>query len=881
MKKLLSMLLVVAMVLGLGIPAFAADDAASKAADQAKILGLIVGNEYGDQQLDKALTRQEMAVIMYALYNGGKRMDDATLKTWNQNANILTAVVKDMADVASWAKPYVAWTWSNNVFAGNGQGYFNPKANLSVVECAVLMLRALGADEVIHAGCATPDVNCKWNENTILTGMAIELFADVASIDYTKAITRSDIAVMLENMLATNSYDDAADTFTGAKAMQGYYGAADLAGLKKTELFVKTQVNNNGTPDKAEDDFIELVTADAEVIKAAGNFNADMLYKEYSWYQSGNTVLTAPEQTTGWTTLIGEKSTLKAEAAWAEDAKTNAIATLKLGNGSYTFEKKALAASSNVDFTIAAYYLYTNMAVVPAVSADLAVVNVAAAADKKLTATAFSLADINDDDTVIIYCNKDNILVLTAKTYYGWIKSTTTDGVTTLSDVDAPGENVSFCKYTYDANGAIKVLDTIEGKSVANYAITGTVNNSSEYTLKYGETTLVFPDTNVDAWNVTLGGTKAAYVYNNLISETGVVDSKNAYVYIDGNKLVGVELRTPTAETPIVQTYYYGYTAPTSTDLAIQYLLNVTTGEFVDFNNFKVSGVELSTITSSGFYTNTNGATVSDSDKDLVLVATSGNAPVNVTQYLGGEYAGKIWVGGAEKAVGNEKNKYNIVCVDTELKTLLNGEDAKQVAILVTAADANTIGKYVVYDVVKASKAPTATSAFYYISDYTTSKNADGKTSVTVNAIDVKNIANVTLNYADITKVTGLQTGLVKVTNNVDGTYTIAPAAESTGWTTLGNVTQYIGGTTYGNKVWIGGVEYTIVDAYAQAGNSVAANDKVLANKYIVLNGDALTQLLAGSEVKQVVITNGKTDKDAVAVVVAADMVAKLVYVAP
>ena len=130
MKKILSLVLVVVLVLGM-MPVFAAGETGAEKLYQH---GFIAGDN-GDLMVNKALTRAEMAVLMAEL-NGVK----------TEAANY--AAPANFSDVAAgkWYTPYVAYGQQQGWFAGYPDGTFKPEASMTGQEFAAVLMNALKYD---------------------------------------------------------------------------------------------------------------------------------------------------------------------------------------------------------------------------------------------------------------------------------------------------------------------------------------------------------------------------------------------------------------------------------------------------------------------------------------------------------------------------------------------------------------------------------------------------------------------------------------------------------------------------------------------------------------------------------------------------------------
>lgn len=132
MKRRLSLLLAVVMILGSFSFAFAADEV-----DPAKFLEenkILVGDKSGDLMLDKPLLRRDAVVILSRLMKAedeAKNFEEEGLPTF-----------KDITD--KYYTPYLAWAQSNKYIKGHTEERFGFNDNLTTKEFATVLLRALG-----------------------------------------------------------------------------------------------------------------------------------------------------------------------------------------------------------------------------------------------------------------------------------------------------------------------------------------------------------------------------------------------------------------------------------------------------------------------------------------------------------------------------------------------------------------------------------------------------------------------------------------------------------------------------------------------------------------------------------------------------------------
>ena len=136
MKRLISLLLVLAMALSLLCTVSAASPEATEAADALHDLGLFQGvgtNQDGtpNYDLDRAPNRYEAVTMLVRLL--GKE-EEAKAGTWNT----------PFTDVAEWAKPYVGYAYDNGLTNGISADKFGGTNLVTASQYITFVLRALG-----------------------------------------------------------------------------------------------------------------------------------------------------------------------------------------------------------------------------------------------------------------------------------------------------------------------------------------------------------------------------------------------------------------------------------------------------------------------------------------------------------------------------------------------------------------------------------------------------------------------------------------------------------------------------------------------------------------------------------------------------------------
>ena len=136
MKKLISILLVLVLLLAFMPAVLAADAEEVAAADFLYALGLFKGtgtDVYGKPiyDLDRAPNRAEAVTMLVRLL--GKE-EEATEGSWDI----------PFTDVADWAKPYVGYAYANGLTNGTGADTFSGTAPVTAAQYLTFVLRALG-----------------------------------------------------------------------------------------------------------------------------------------------------------------------------------------------------------------------------------------------------------------------------------------------------------------------------------------------------------------------------------------------------------------------------------------------------------------------------------------------------------------------------------------------------------------------------------------------------------------------------------------------------------------------------------------------------------------------------------------------------------------
>ena len=182
LKRALSLALASVMLLGMMVVGTSASytDVDSKdnleAIEVLKAVGVMTGDDKGNFNPDKMVSRNEMAVVMCNLLG---------LKTGGSHP---------FTDVPAWAAPYVAACYNNGIIAGISANKFGGDANVTAVQAGLMVMKALG-----YFGYAG-EFGDSWKLSVVKQADKINLYDGINA--YTDQImTRNEIAQMVLNAL--------------------------------------------------------------------------------------------------------------------------------------------------------------------------------------------------------------------------------------------------------------------------------------------------------------------------------------------------------------------------------------------------------------------------------------------------------------------------------------------------------------------------------------------------------------------------------------------------------------------------------------------------------------------------------------------------------
>lgn len=196
MKRIVSLVLALSMVLSMFTSAFAAttlpdvEGTDYESAVSALVeLGIVNGYEDGEYKAAKTVTRAEMAKFL-------------VVSAGLEPAADVNKGATNFADVSAnhWATGYINVASQYGYINGYPDGTFSPDATVSYAEAVTMAIRVLGYKSVVEA-------KGTWPTNYIAKAQELKVLEDVKYNKYTDGATRGNVALLVWNMLTTNMWD--------------------------------------------------------------------------------------------------------------------------------------------------------------------------------------------------------------------------------------------------------------------------------------------------------------------------------------------------------------------------------------------------------------------------------------------------------------------------------------------------------------------------------------------------------------------------------------------------------------------------------------------------------------------------------------------------
>ena len=546
LKRALSLALASVMLLGMMVVGTSASytDVDSKdnleAIEVLKLVGVMTGDDKGNFNPDKMVSRNEMAVVMCNLLG---------LKTGGSHP---------FTDVPAWAAPYVAACYNNGIIAGISANKFGGDANVTAVQAGLMVMKALG-----YFGYAG-EFGDSWKLATVKQADKINLYDGINA--YTdQVMTRNEIAKMVLNALEctvqvvteqggvsvdgngisvnvkpTYDYQDAANN-SGKD-----YGGGNVRTMQLCEKLygndLKKDTSNNttdafGRPATKWTYNNDSVTCpDAPDAVYTASVKGKKIYEDLGKPSTVTTPAANAKEdggtysipagfaiASGNNTEIGDKGTLT-EVYYDKDTKT---ATIVLIN---TYVAKVTDCDKNDD---GKYDITTDAAGVDSYESDVAYAN-----DDVVLYTKVVKSNSNDEVKSMALAEKVSGEVTRVKNADSFVIAGTTYKYSAqFVGTKLAATSVDFDTDVYlDSYGYAIMLDNT--KSTTNYAVVvGASNGTWDENDADKEAKLLFPDGTVSVVKVdTVNGGNGTLVKNQIVTYT-VNSSKEYTLTLKGNAI--------------------------------------------------------------------------------------------------------------------------------------------------------------------------------------------------------------------------------------------------------------------------------------------------------------------------------------------------------
>ena len=177
MKKLLTLLLVISMIISIGsvTPVLAAEN--TDAVKVLTALDILIGDENGNLNLDKPITRAEYTTIL--------------LRILDVNQGHYTTEIFTDVPVSHWAHSAITNAYNLKIVNGCGDGTFKPENSVSYEEAVKMIMCVLGYEPyAVSRGGYPTGYLVAANQNKVTEGV-------------TTKMTRADVAQLIYNALST------------------------------------------------------------------------------------------------------------------------------------------------------------------------------------------------------------------------------------------------------------------------------------------------------------------------------------------------------------------------------------------------------------------------------------------------------------------------------------------------------------------------------------------------------------------------------------------------------------------------------------------------------------------------------------------------------
>jgi hypothetical protein len=225
-QKISALFVAVIMMFTMGIQAFAATTMDDVMFDLTT-LGIMEGNENGDLQLDKELTRAEFACITVRFMNMKDRAENYVGEP-------------SFSDVPKehWAFGSIEVLRDLNLIDGTGDGKFSPDDNVTAQQAAKILLNALGYSVYAQMSGSYPD---GYMSQAVATGLLDNV--DLSSQLFTRGMAARMVYNALDIDIVTVKYTGSLpsyETVSGDTYRNKFKGEADGTLVKRTGIVTAT-----------------------------------------------------------------------------------------------------------------------------------------------------------------------------------------------------------------------------------------------------------------------------------------------------------------------------------------------------------------------------------------------------------------------------------------------------------------------------------------------------------------------------------------------------------------------------------------------------------------------------------------------------------------
>ena len=267
MKKVLSFVLILALVLGSFSFAFGLSDISespnTEAITVANDLGIITGYEDGTFLPEKTVNRAEFA----AMITRALAIPESALAAYSATS------FKDTSGYG-WAVPYLAFCESKGIMIGDGYGNVMPGRTINVNEAITMAVRAIGYTENSSMLVGT------WPSNYVTLAQTLGLYDDVAAMTM---VSRESAAQVIYNALTVDMVSVNADGATNptGKTML----TAGLGATVDAAVMVKGNESTNISLVKYVGAYADVYTKSDKVV-AVGKVHSEFMTGDFTDYDT-------------------------------------------------------------------------------------------------------------------------------------------------------------------------------------------------------------------------------------------------------------------------------------------------------------------------------------------------------------------------------------------------------------------------------------------------------------------------------------------------------------------------------------------------------------------------------------------------------------------